>query len=175
MRDLSGETDDILVKASVDPLWACRGLVSEGMGKGHMHVDFFTTCPRVRAHKRTQHWRTRKDLWFSLPGPPLAPLQSGCKDQLQSRCRVGNMTPGYWCGSGEGVCMLVGGWGGGSQVKYKVLTLEGSNSSSTIAGNAQERFELKVSCSLIVGSFLWPHCYAVDQETCLIYISVGHL
>lgn len=69
MCDLSGETDDILLEASVDPSSACRGLVSEGMGKGHMHVDFFTTCPRVKAHKRTRHWRRRKDLWFSLLGP----------------------------------------------------------------------------------------------------------
>lgn len=30
---------------------ACLGMVSEGMGKGHMHVDLLTTCLRVRAHK----------------------------------------------------------------------------------------------------------------------------
>lgn len=46
MHGLSAETDDILLKASVDPilglLW---GLATEGMGKGHMHVDFFTACP----------------------------------------------------------------------------------------------------------------------------------
>lgn len=53
VHGLSGETDDILLKASVDPSSACRGLVSEGMGKGHMRVDFFTTCPRVKAHKGT--------------------------------------------------------------------------------------------------------------------------
>lgn len=69
MHNLSGETDDILLKASVDLSSACCGLVSEGMGKGHMHVDFFTTCPCVKAHKRTGRWRRRTNLRFSLPGP----------------------------------------------------------------------------------------------------------
>lgn len=73
VHHLSGGTDDILLKASVDPSSACRGSVSEGMGKGHMHVDFFTTCPRVKAHKRAGRWRRRTDLWFSLPGVPIGP------------------------------------------------------------------------------------------------------
>lgn len=63
VHGVSGETDDILLKASIDPpLSACRGLAAEGMGKGHMHVDFFTACTRVRAYKRTRHWRRHKDL-----------------------------------------------------------------------------------------------------------------
>ncbi|KAM7385767.1 hypothetical protein PAMP_001825 [Pampus punctatissimus] len=69
VHNMNGETDDNLLKASVDPLSSCRGLVSEGMGKGHMHVDLLTTCPRVKAHKRTRHRRRREDLWFSLAGP----------------------------------------------------------------------------------------------------------
>lgn len=68
--DLSDETDDILLKASVDPLVSLSWVVYlRGWEKGHMHVEFFTTCPRVKAHKRTRHWRRRKDLWFSLLGP----------------------------------------------------------------------------------------------------------
>lgn len=90
---MSGETDDILLKASVDPLSSCQGLVSEGMGKGHMHVDFFTTCPRVKAHKRTRHWRRHKDLWFSLAGPHWALCGPAAEFQHQSRCEAGNMTP----------------------------------------------------------------------------------
>lgn len=66
---LSSETDDILLKASIDPLSSCHGLVSERMGKGHMRVDFFTACLCVKAHKRAQRWRRCKNLWFSLPGP----------------------------------------------------------------------------------------------------------
>lgn len=46
VHGLSAETDDILLKASVEPsfgsLW---GLATEGMGKGHIHVVFFTACP----------------------------------------------------------------------------------------------------------------------------------
>lgn len=93
VHDQSGETDDILLKASVDPSSACRGLVSEGMGKGHMHVDFFTTCPRVRAHKRARHWRRRKESVVLITRSQLALLQSGCRVQHQSRCGAGNMTP----------------------------------------------------------------------------------
>lgn len=89
---MSSETDDIFLKASVDPLLTYRGLKSEGMGKGHSHVDFFTTRPHVKAHKRTQDWRRCKDLWFSLPGPRW-PLWIGCRVQHQSRCGAGNMTP----------------------------------------------------------------------------------
>lgn len=69
VHELIMETDDILLKASIDPSSACLGSVSEGMGKGHIRVDFFTTCPCVKAHKRTGRWRGRTDLWFSLPGP----------------------------------------------------------------------------------------------------------
>lgn len=47
MHGLSAQTDDILLKASIDPPHPqlIAGLATEGMGKGRMHVDFFTACP----------------------------------------------------------------------------------------------------------------------------------
>lgn len=72
------------------------------MGKGQLHVDFFTACPHEMARNRAPHWRRRRDLWFSLSRSLLAAQHSSCRVQCQSRCGIGNMTLDYWCGSWDG-------------------------------------------------------------------------
>lgn len=50
VHGLSAGTDDILLKASIDPRpRLIAGLKTEGMGKGHLHVDLFTACPHEMA------------------------------------------------------------------------------------------------------------------------------
>lgn len=68
-------------------------LLSEKMGKGHMRIDFFATCPCDKAHKRKWVWRGSKDLWFSLSCPPQAPQRSGCGVQHRTRCGLGEHDP----------------------------------------------------------------------------------
>lgn len=112
MQNLDGETDDIPFKASIDPLSACHGLVSERMGKGRMHADFFTTCPCVKAHKSTRLWRRSEDLWFSLLGPtgPSAELlQSSASDQMWSGEHDPLITDVVVLGKGGGYIKTTGG------------------------------------------------------------------
>lgn len=99
------------LRRPLTPSSACRGLVTEGMGKGHTHVDFFTACPHVKACKRPPLWKRHKDLWFSLTRSLLAPQQSGCRVQHQSRCGGGNMTLAAVTLRMEEV-REGGGWGG---------------------------------------------------------------
>ncbi len=123
------------------PSSACRGLVSEGMGKGHMHVDFFTTCPRVKAHKRTRQWRRRKDLWFSLPGPQWLLCRAAAESSASVQMWSGEHDP--WS------LMWLRGWrrrGCGGRKHYikppdqARCWLRGSNCSFTVKAPNQRRW-----------------------------------
>lgn len=145
VRDLSAETDDIPVKASVDPSWACRG-----MGKGHMHVDFFffTTCPRVKAHKRTRRWRRRKTICGSHYRGPWWPL---CSTAAQI-----SFSPDVECGTWPLITDVARGRRGEGRCSpasdHKLSTrrwLWGSNSIFTVRWKCTRKFgvEVQAVCS----------------------------
>lgn len=104
VHGLNGGTDDILLKAFIDPFISLSWVSNWGDGNRPQVCRFLYNLSSCHAYKRTLQWGRNKDLWFSLARSLLAPLQSGCKVQHQPRCGARNMTLDRWCGSGD--------WGG---------------------------------------------------------------
>lgn len=99
VHGLNGGTDDILLKAFIDPFISLSWVSNWGDGNRPQACRFLYNLSSCHAYKRTLQWGRNKDLWFSLARSLLAPLQTGCKVQHQPRCGARNMTLDHWCGS----------------------------------------------------------------------------
>lgn len=166
VHGLSSGTDDILLKASVDPFISLSWGSNWGDGKRPQACRFLYNLSSYHAYKRTLQWGRNKDLWFSLARSLLAPLQSGCKVQHQSRCGVRNMTLDHWCGSGD--------WGGeGEQTQHYIKPLVrmkcwlwGGKCNFTVEPHRQHWCW---SYDLHSGSFYWNemHKKSLDYRICV--------